>query len=131
MYSPRRDFQLIPEDQAFLDKLNFCWSTIRDKNSNWLLIHEYPIPPGYSQEIACVALQIIGDYSTSGIDMFYFSPSLSLKSGKQINCTNCFVDICGTQYQRWSRHKQWRAGVDSLETHLLAMDDCLANEGAK
>jgi hypothetical protein len=53
--------------------------------------------------------------------MWWFSPSLMLEDGRQIEATQVTEYYLGRQWQRWSRHfnaGQWRSGIDCLETFL-------------
>lgn len=129
--TPKRDFSLDSDDESFLDTCQNEWATIIDDSGHWLVIYDFILPSGYQQETANVALSIVGDYLISGIDMFYFYPPLQLKNSKIIAATDVKQVIDGFEYQRWSRHKLWRPGVDSIETHLCAMNNCLTNETTK
>jgi hypothetical protein len=56
------------------------------------------------------------------LDMAYFSPALTMASGRTILQTNAVEQIDGRPWQRWSRHRTpdnpWRLGEDCLETHI-------------
>ena len=125
---PRRIFNLLPEDEEYLLRCSYRWETIVDGAMRWLLIYDYTIPFGYIQQTSTVAFLLASYYSGACLDMFYFSPTLTLKTGRTINATNCTQAIEGILYQRWSRHRKWRPYSDNLETHISAMDMCLQKE---
>lgn len=127
----RREFQLPAADVEFLDSKGFQWETLLESNVRWVIIHNYPIPEGYNVKHAIVAMFTDVHYPTTQIDMLYFLPSLTKKSGRSINAiANRQID--GKQFQQWSRHRTpanpWRPGEDNLSTHLGMFDIILLNE---
>ena len=131
MAALRRAFSLPPEDVAFLEEVEWSWEAIRDGNTMWLLIHEYPVPEGYRVDSTSVALQLAATYPEAQIDMAYFHPALLRVDGVAIHkLTDHQLD--GKAWQRWSRHRTaqnpWRVGIDGLETHMLLVGEWLARE---
>lgn len=127
----RQQFTLPAEDQQFLHLQGLLWETLRTpEGGHCLLIHDFPIPAGYNVEKARVILKIPPTYPASEIDMAYFSPALSLTSGRQIRAlTSCQLD--GQPFQQWSRHRQageWTPGVDNCATHIRLVKNWLLNE---
>lgn len=125
----RKQFKLSAEDVEFLDRLGLPWETLSSV-SNWLVIHDYPIPTGYNTALVQVALLIPPSYPASEIDMAYFHPQLQKIDGKPINAISS-QDIDGLTFQRWSRHRQpgeWVPGVDNILTHLTLVDNWLLND---
>jgi hypothetical protein len=116
----KRDFLLPENDQAFVDALKFGLETIID-GSQWLCIHNYPVPAGYNIKEVCVALMIPPGYPTTQLDMAYFFPPLIRQDGRPIAALASQA-INGKTFQRWSRHRTgenpWRPGVDDISTHL-------------
>lgn len=121
----RRDFQLQEDDVAYLDELGLPWETVNDQNMQWVIIHDYPVAPGYIQKKVAVAIKIETGYPRAQLDMAYFYPGLQRADGRGINALS-IQPICGLPYQRWSRHRTpqnpWRAGVDDLSTHMALVD---------
>ena len=117
----KMDFQLPEEDVNFLDVLGLTWETVNDQGMQWVIIHNYPVAPGYNNQNVLVAIKIETGYPRSPLDMAYFYPALQRLDGKPINAICCQL-IDGVQYQRWSRHRTpqnpWREGVDDLSTHM-------------
>jgi len=127
----RRQFKLPEGDEICLDALCLPWETIVEGSVQWLFVHNFKIPVGYSHELAIAALRIPPNYPVEQIDMVYFDPHLSLKSGKRINALSPLV-IDGRQFQQWSRHRTaqnpWRPGEDDVCSHLLQATSWLKRE---
>lgn len=117
----RRQFQLPEEDVVFLDSLSLEWETLNENGMQWVIIHCYPVAPGYNFSQVSVGIKIETGYPRAPLDMAYFFPALQRSDGKAINAISHQV-IDGKQYQRWSRHRTaqnpWREGIDDISTHL-------------
>ena len=126
----RREFSLPEGDQEFLEKLGCEWETIKE-GGNWLLVHGYKIPSGYTIGETSIALRIEAGYPSTQIDMAYFSPELHRVDGKPIGALAPHT-LSGKQWQRWSRHRTgtnpWRPEFDEVSTHLLLVDHWLERE---
>lgn len=127
----RRQFRLPPDDEVYLDSLGLPWETVIDAAMQWLVIHDHPLPAGYTVERAHVALSVPPGYPDVQIDMVYFSPALARSDGRPIGAL-ADQQIEGRTWQRWSRHRTeqnpWRPGVDDVATHLLLVDHWLRRE---
>lgn len=128
----RREFLLPEEDEEYLNLRGLPWETILEGGSRWLIIHDYPVPVGYSHARVSLALLISTGYPDTQIDMVYFDPHLA--NGRSINAVSSH-GLDGKTWQRWSRHRTaqnpWRPGVDGVGTHLGCVDDWLAREVAR
>ena len=117
----KRDFQLQEQDVDYLEGLGIPWETVNQGGMHWVIIHNYPVPPGYNINEVSVAVKIETGYPRAQLDMAYFFPALSRQDGKAINAITT-QPINGKQFQRWSRHRTgqnpWREGVDDLSTHM-------------
>ncbi|WP_045318832.1 MULTISPECIES: E2/UBC family protein [Brevundimonas] len=125
----RRDFELGSEDVRALDALGLSWEAIRSGPSRWILIHNHPVPTGYTSSSATVAIRM-DTYPPGQIDMAYFDPPLARVDGKAINNLSALA-IDGRTFQQWSRHYAWRSGVDTLATHLRRVRGWLTHEFRK
>lgn len=127
----RRQFLLPNEDCEFLDARGLHWETVKDASAQWLLIHDFPVPAGYSCEKVIAALMIAPGYPDAQIDMVYFYPPLFRTDGRAIN-TPAEQPLDSKIYQRWSRHRTgqnpWRPGEDDVSTHLLLVEGWLEKE---
>lgn len=124
---PRREFRLPEDDEAYLDSLNLRWEAVRDDKVRWVLLHDHPLPPGYSQSSAILAIRIEGGYPPGALDMAYFLPHLTRADGKPIIKVSS-VAVEGKEFQQWSRHYAWQDDVDSLATHHLHVQNWLEAE---
>lgn len=130
----RRQFDLLEEDEAFLNDYGLTWETLND-GSLWVLIHRFPTPKGYNEDYVTVAIRIETGYPNAQLDMAYFYPALTRLDGKPIGATNATQAIDGKNFQRWSRHRTpqnpWIAGRDGLGTHVILIEDWLEREFEK
>lgn len=128
----RRDFTLLDSDERHLDALGVVWETDSSNGIRWLLIHDYPVPQGYTVTSTSVALLIPPTYPQAEIDMFYVNPPLQLFSGGQIPATESTENIRGRSFQRWSRHRggtsAWNPKRDNVTTHLALVESSIAKE---
>lgn len=130
----RRQFPLPAEDMKFLDDYGLPWETIAE-GSQWVLIHQFPLPQGYNHSSATAAVRLETGYPKSPLDMVYFFPSLARVDQKPILATQATQAIDGKNFQRWSRHRTsenpWRIGLDNLGTHVILIEDWLDREFKK
>lgn len=128
----RRDFRLLPPDESGLDARGLRWETVIDGGRRWLVIHQYPLPPGLNVSEATVALDIPPAYPSAEIDMFYSLPHLARADGNMIAQTEARMSIRGQIFQRWSRHRggiaPWRPNKDNVLTHLTLVDAAILRE---
>jgi hypothetical protein len=131
----RREFDLLPVDQQFLDDYGLPWETVVDGTQQWVLIHEFPTQEGYDHPHVTVAIRMETGYPNTELNMVYFFPHLARKDGKGIAATNATQPIDGKSYQRWSRHRTaknpWKIGYDYIGTHIFLIEDWLAREFEK
>jgi len=130
--SPRRDFALLERDEIYLNHLGLRWETVVDAERRWLLLHDYPVLAGYTNDKTCLALEIPLTYPGAQIDMFYAYPPLALKNGRPIDRTQVRGTILGLEFHGWSRHRNasapWVAAHDCVATHLALVESAIAKE---
>lgn len=121
----RRQFRLPEDDEEYLDELGLRWETLVEGIAQWVVIHNHPLPPGYTAAHACFAIQVTAGYPAAALDMGYFYPPLALISGRGIPNTQFNPTLDGRVWQGWSRHRTganaWQLGIDSLKTHHALM----------
>jgi len=127
----RRQFDLPSFDLEYLERRALPWEALLVGRVRWVILHEHPVPRGYSHVTVSAALQLSESYPDTQIDMVYFLPHLSLSNGKPLRqISNCNFD--GKTWQRWSRHRTrvnpWRRDYDCIETHVLLVDEWLERE---
>ena len=130
----RRHFDLLPEDQEFLNEYGCPWESIVD-GSQWVLMREFATHAEYNHARVTAAIRMETGYPTAELNMVYFFPTLARKDGKPIGATEASQTIDGKAYQRWSRHRTsqnpWRVGFDHLDTHVILIEDWLVREFEK
>ncbi len=128
---PRRQFELLEEDEEFLNSLGLRWETIIENGVRAAIIYGWSVPAGYSIAITDVHVRFNSGYPDTQLDMAYFAPALARANGRGINNLT-MTALDGRQWQQWSRHRTaasaWRNGIDNLATHLALVDDWLAAE---
>jgi hypothetical protein len=131
----RRQFDLLPEDQQFLDDYGLPWESIVDGTQQWVLLHEFPTHEGYNHPRVTASIRLETGYPNAPLDMVYFFPHLARRDGKTILATQVRQPLDGQSYQRWSRHRTvqnpWRIGFDSIGTHIFLIEDWLLREFEK
>lgn len=133
---PTREFNLLDEDEAFLNKLDPNWTTLTVPGPNdvrrWLVIHDYHVVPGYSAATVTLALEIPRTYPAAQIDMFYVYPPLALVTGVEIPRTQVRAVIGEVEFHGWSRHRgeasRWDPNSDNVITHLALVEAALLKE---
>lgn len=127
----RREFDLPEEDVEHLDARGLPWETVTDVSHQWVLVHDFPTPNGYTTKTTTAGILVSPGYPTAQLDMVYFNPALSRVDGIAIPAL-CSVTIKGQPYQRWSRHRTgtnpWRPGLDNIATHLGLVEEWLQRE---
>jgi hypothetical protein len=78
-------------------------------------------------------IRIPAQYNIAGLDMFYVSPELKLRStGSYPEAASHFENHAGRNWQRFSRHlitTPWRAGVDGLRVFMSLIQKELQAKG--
>jgi len=125
----RREFKLLDRDEQHLDVVGHHWETrLTSGGGRWLLIHNYQLPPGYSEQVVQLALNIPSTYPSTAMDMFYLYPAVHLAGGAVIPQTEATVEVDGVPFQRWSRHRSWSPATDNVMSQLAMADGCLHKE---
>jgi hypothetical protein len=72
MSAPRRiEFAMLPQDEEHLDRLGLHWETLVDAGRRWLILRDYPLPPGYQTAAATIGIEVPVSYPGAQLDMFY------------------------------------------------------------
>lgn len=127
----RRDFDLLDADEVFLDGLMLRWETVEEASRRWLVIHQYPVPQGYTVDRTTLALEIPPSYPGAQIYGFFAYPPLALAGGGGIASTQLRGVIFGVEYHGWSRNRgstPWNPATDNVRTQLALADAALGKE---
>lgn len=127
-----RDFGLLDIDEKHLNRLGLRWETIVEANRRWLLLHNYPLPSGYTAAHTKLALEVPTAYPGAQLYGFYAYPPLALSSGRTIERTQLRGVLLGVEFHGWSRHRgpaaPWNSATDNVVTQLALVDAALAKE---
>lgn len=129
---PRREFEFPEEDREFLDvRLGLTWEAVKVGGVRRLVVRKFAVPDGYNVAEVDLFLRLEAGYPDAQIDMVYFFPALTLKSGKPIGALSAEA-FDGVTWQRWSRHRTgenpWIPSIDNVERHLLLVRQWLERE---
>ncbi|MER9138467.1 multiubiquitin domain-containing protein [Mesorhizobium sp. M0830] len=105
-------------DRRYLEDNGLTYEIIGEAGSGAVVIKNFPLPPGkFDREAVDIMIQLPAGYPDASVDMFYTSPWIKLKStGGYAKCADVAHQFAGTNWQRWSRHADWRAGIDGVRT---------------
>lgn len=127
----RRHFVLPAEDMEWLEGCGHTYELVSESGVQRVIIHDFPVPPGYNVSAVNVNVRIETGYPDAQIDMAYFYPDLTLTSGRLIAALSPDL-FDGKNWQRWSRHRTpanpWRPGIDGLATHFALVEEWLIRE---
>jgi Prokaryotic E2 family E/Multiubiquitin len=129
--APRHEFDLLEDDDRHLGALGLRWETVVDAERRWLLIHDYPVPAGYTVKRTLLALEVPPTYPGAQIYGFYAFLPLALASGQAIPSTQMRGTIHGQEFHGWSRNRgstPWNPTLDNVATQLALVDAALAKE---
>lgn len=130
--APCRAFALLDADEDHLDRLGLRWETIVEVKRRWLILHDYPLPAGYTAQRAKLALEVPPNYPGGQIYGFYAYPPLALSSGRQIASTQMRGVLLGVEFHGWSRNRgpaaPWNPATDNVGTQLALVEAALAKE---
>lgn len=130
--APCRAFALLEVDENHLDRLRLRWETIVEANRRWLLLHDYPLPAGYTAQRTELALEVPPNYPGGQIYGFYAYPPLTLSSGREIARTQMRGVLFGVEFHGWSRNRgpavSWNPATDNVVTQLALVEAALAKE---
>ena len=128
---PRRDFALLDADERHLKALGLRRETIVEAGRRWVIIHDYPVPDGFTVRHTLLALEIPPTYPGAQIYGFYAYPPLALAGGRVIESTQLRGTLLGLKFHGWSRNRgttPWNPAMDNVATQLALADAAMAKE---
>ena len=121
------DFELPDDDIGFLNNSFDVWQTIISNVERGIIIKNYSLPDGYNCQQVEMMILVPQNYPAAALDMFYISPDIIKTNGRSIGALSSGAHF-DRQWQRWSRHYQWQAGIHNIATHLHAVKNALEDE---
>jgi|SRR4051794_18212571 hypothetical protein len=119
--NPVAEEKLLPElDLEYLDTKGYKYDLLRVGAEVRVIIRGYDLPPAYSPNKTDLMLRLPSGYPQSNPDMFWTRPDVKLSGGAYPNRAD-YYDPGADGWQRWSRHSDWRPGIDNLRTKLASV----------
>lgn len=122
-------------DREFLTEQGYRFAEYPAGGMTLLVIEGYELPAGYDPPAVDLLLQIPSSYPDGKIDMWWVHPHVVFAASRRrpvnADVTQSFAQFApepGRVWQRFSRHPQWRPGVDDLRSFLRALRSTLENE---
>ncbi|MDD4295331.1 MAG: E2/UBC family protein [Ruminiclostridium sp.] len=116
---------LLPNDIQYLTEREYEYSIHEEENQTLLSIKNYPLSEVFDRNSTNVLIKIPKGYPISAIDMFWVNPHIKLKvTGSYPSQADVFESSQGAQWQRFSRHYQWKP-IYNIATHMNVIKDIL------
>jgi len=114
---------VIPKsDEAFLRDKGFDFTLVGQNGETQLILRDWPFPSAYNPRLADILIVIPSGYPMAALDMFWTYPHVRLTNGGTPQaCQHSETKADGRHWQRWSRHGNWRSGIDNLRSFITAM----------
>jgi hypothetical protein len=110
---------LLPEpDMEFLLEKDYDYNLIKHGASIHLILKNFPFSDRFTPREADLLIMFHAGYPNAKLDMFWTSPEVRYQNGSLPAATNQYQDFHNRSWQRWSRHGDWRGGVDNLRSFI-------------
>lgn len=105
-------------DRRFLEAHGLTYEIVNEAGVGAVVIKDFALPPGkFDQDKVDVMIQLPAGYPDASVDMFYTLPWIRLKAtNSYAACADVPQIFAGSTWQRWSRHADWRPGIDGIRT---------------
>lgn len=118
---------MLPEpDIEFLDEKGYEYELVPHPAGVYLIIKNFELGVAYQPNVATLLINVISGYPNSPLDMFWTFPDIKLINGNGPQAAEVHETYNETVWQRWSRHYQWRGGIDNVRTFITAIKQELA-----
>jgi hypothetical protein len=126
---PLKATSFLPEeDHAWLETSGLSYEEVAEGNERGVVFHDFDLPANkYNVNRVDILVLVQNGYPDTKLDMFYCLPALALRSGNPINAV-ATAHHFGKTWQGWSRHYNWRSGIDGIESHVSMIDGWLQKE---
>lgn len=112
----------LPErDVEFLNEKGYRYALIPYPGGLYLIIAGFPMTEAYQPEQADMLIMVPVGYPNTPLDMFWTRPDVMRTDGGWPQASLHKEQHNGQVWQRWSRHTEWRAGIDNLRTFIAAV----------
>ncbi len=113
---------LIPQsDEQFLEGQPYKYTLEEQGNDIHLILKDVKFPEQYAPRTADVLILLPTGYPNAKLDMFRTRPDVKFVNGSWPDRADVHVDLGGEKWQQWSRHYEWRDGIDGLRTFIASV----------
>lgn len=114
---------LIPEDdELYLKQKAFNYELRPEGAETHLILKGWTFPEVYLPRFGDILIRIPAGYPLTQLDMFWTRPDIKVaNTGQWPDKADVHEVYAGLKWQRWSRHGEWRAGVDNLRTFITSI----------
>jgi len=113
---------LIPErDREFLKEKEYEYNITPIGGSILVIIRNFEFPVNYMPQKSDLLIILPAGYPNAPLDMFRTNPDVKLLNGSWPVASEPHEVYLEKQWQRWSRHIDWRVGTDCLRTFISAV----------
>lgn len=113
---------LIPKpDEQFLERQPYGYTLEEQGSDIHLILKEVKFPEQYTPRTADVLIILPTGYPNAKLDMFRTRPDIKLANGSWPDRADVHVVLGGESWQQWSRHYEWRDGIDELRTFIASV----------
>lgn len=117
-----QNINLLPEsDREYLKDKGYNYDICHNGAENHFILKDALISAKYKPNQVDILIKIPAGYPDAPLDMFWIFPEVKFLDGTAPAQTQIAEIIYGKNWQRWSRHPNWRLGVDSLRSFLVTI----------
>jgi len=114
--------KILPEpDVDYLVSKYTDFEIIKNASDLHVILQNYDFPEVYQPRQANLLIMLPVGYPNAKLDMFWTYPDVKLATGKWPISSEVHQDFHGKSWQRWSRHINWRSGIDSLRSFVTSV----------
>lgn len=118
---------LLEEDRAFIERKGWdveikTLDLGNNTSETHILIKNFNLSERYNPRKVNILLKQLPGYPDVKMDMLWTQPTVvKTDGGEKPGATDGEVELHGIKWQQWSRHIDWRAGIDNLESFSAAI----------
>jgi hypothetical protein len=112
---------ILPQsDLDFLDEKGWRYEIAPHPGEVRIYIRNFQLPESYSPRLTDLLIRLPFGYPQSNPDMFWTKPDVRLVGGAYPTRAD-YHDPSAENWQRWSRHGNWRPATDNLRSKMASV----------
>ena len=126
---------LLESDKKYLESRGFRYSLYEHGSLTLLVIHDFELPLGHAPQVVDLLIQIPSNYPDAKLDMWWVYPAVVFADTRAEPAAAAVREVFSSftpeparQWQRFSRHPEWRPGIDDLRTYLGSLRSTMESE---